>query len=296
MKIGRLGVKIIKSISLKNSKKNKKVEDHSIYKEIIDIPYKNDNKECHKFDLFFAKENRKDCLIIDIHGGAYIFGSRKDNFLFGTKFLEQGYDFVAIDYEVNNGKKDTLELIEDCLSCVSYIIKNKKELGIDYDKFVITGDSAGGHLALIVSELFIDKSIQKLFDVELPEMNLLCTLINCPVYDFENCGLNQMTEGGRKRLFGPDISSVHMKLLSPKTYFEKFNKPLFVSSCKNDFLLNESLSLKKDAELYNKENFKFVFIDSDEKEIWHVHNILNLDHELSKKVNNEMIDFINKYC
>ena len=54
-----------------------------------------------------------------------------------------------------------------------------------------------------------------------------------------------------------------------------------------------SLLLKEDMEKRNH-NYELLDIQSDDKNIGHVHNVLIPDHPLSQKVNNAMMDFIMK--
>jgi acetyl esterase/lipase len=43
--------------------------------------------------------------------------------------------------------------VEDCRCALRWVIQNAKQYGIDPDSLVITGGSAGGHLALITAML-----------------------------------------------------------------------------------------------------------------------------------------------
>ena len=85
----------------------------------------------------------------------------------------------------------------------------------------------------------------------------------------------------------------HLKKLSPKTYISSINIPLFLSTCKHDFIRNESMLLNEDMK--DKKNYVFLDIDSDDKNVDHVHNITKPQLEESKKVNNAMARFLDIY-
>ena len=129
MKINRLVIEILKHRLVKeNASKYKDLEFDPRYNPKRNIPYIGDNNEHHKFDLYFAPKDKKNCLIIDIHGGSYIFGHRKENYLFGTNFLEAGFDFIATDYVANNGHMDTIDLIDQNVKCITYIIEHLDDI------------------------------------------------------------------------------------------------------------------------------------------------------------------------
>ena len=293
MKIGRLIVNFLRFKSQKDQNKRRKTfPAHGIYKERLNVPYIDDGNTHHQFDVIYAKENRKNCCIIDIHGGSYIFGDHQDNYHFGLKFVEKGFDFISIDYIPNDGKHSVKDILDDCTSCLNYIFSHQKELEIEGESFAITGDSAGGHLAFICAQAILSREVAQKLGYEFPEVKLVATLLNCPVYDFVHLGDGMLTNGGKKRILGPSYNDIEaLKLISPDQYLDKFDGPLFLSSCKQDFLLGEAIKIKKDMEKKNN-IFKYVYIDSDEKHVAHVHNVLWPEHHCSIDVNDQMADFI----
>ena len=295
MKANRFIVNLLKYACIKADKK--RYAHFSLdpnYEAKKDIAYLGDDNPLHQFDILYTtKELRKNVTIIDIHGGAYIFGKRQNNYSFASFFLEHGFDVVLIDYEYNNGKISNLDLVKDCANAISYLKNHLAEYNLS-DNFVITGDSAGGHLALILSEMVANKDLaNKIFGRDL-DINLKACLVNCPVFDYVNIGKTQLTNSGRKRLIGLDCKSEDArKLICPKYNLGSLNVPLFASTCTNDFVRAESIDLKRTVEKTNI-MFEFVDVESEKKEIGHVHNVMNPSYEESVYVNNKMLDFINK--
>ena len=66
--------------------------------------------------------------------------------------------------------------------------------------------------------------------------------------------------------------------------------PIFLSTCKNDFVRAESMLLLED--LKDKHEYQFIDIDSDKKEVDHVHNVVKINLEESKQVNNAIVAFV----
>jgi len=295
MKVNRFIINVLKW-NLERGKRKKILFENSLInnrKVSLNIPYMNDNNPKHCFDIIYATKERKNCLVIDIHGGAYVTGRKSANYEFGLEFVDAGFDFIAVDYVVNNGKLSTKDLFNDVIKCVEYIFNNLKELDLDNDKIVITGDSAGGHFALLLSELICNKELANRFNADFKDIKIEACLVNSPVYDFENVG-SVLSRSGQNRMFGKAYQDLEeRKLLSPRNHIGLLNVPLFNSSCTNDFIFNEPMTLHE--EVKDRDNYEFCFIDSTDKEVDHVHNVVRPSQKESKKVNKAMIDFINKY-
>ena len=94
--------------------------------------------------------------IIEVHGGAFVGGSRTDNDSDTEQWALYGYVGVTIDYrlvsvanaggdnEVANATAATL----DAQQAVRFLKANASTYGIDPNRIVMEGDSAGGALAL----------------------------------------------------------------------------------------------------------------------------------------------------
>lgn len=296
MKIGKLIINYLKYRSYRGSLQRRKMyKPYGKYQEQIDIPYINDGNYNHKFDVMLGKEPRNKCCIIDIHGGSYIFGEHIDQYVFGEVFLEKGYDFISADYIPNDGKtRSTKDTFDDLYTFLKYVFAHQKELGIDGDKFYITGDSAGGHMSLTLCELLLDDNYCKELGYEPLGIKPLGCLVNCPVYDFVHLSDGNLTKSGQKRLFGPTYEDSNaFKLLCPREHISSLTCPVFVSTCKNDFLRAHSLLLKQEMDKLGRE-CALVDLDVDDKSVGHVHNVLHPFKPHSVTVNDAMIDFMEK--
>lgn len=292
MKINRFALNMLKLIVNSDIKKRRKhYPDKSEFRSFIDIPYLNDKNPQHTYDVYLADEsNRKHCLVIDIHGGSYIFGKHYDNYPYGYVLLKAGYDIALFDYEPNNGKKDISDIVNDLVANLKHLFDRLDEYGLSNDKVVISGDSAGGHLALLLSLALQAQEVRDTLGIKLPNIDVLATVIACPVYDYENIAVS-LAESGQKRMLGPKYNDKeHLRKYSPRTYIE-FNKaPLFLSTCKNDFIRPQSIMLND--EMKNKSGYVFLDINSDDKKVDHVHNITKIDLKESIEVNDAIVKFI----
>ena len=87
--------------------------------------------------------------LIFIHGGAWRTGRRQDYRVYTTYFATRGYVAATIDYRLfPEGKVD--EQLSDCQAAVGWVRANAETLGVDPERIVVVGGSAGGHLSLLV--------------------------------------------------------------------------------------------------------------------------------------------------
>lgn len=87
--------------------------------------------------------------IVCIHGGAWQLGSKNDYEIHLRLLASLGYVAAAVDYRLAPGHKWPAQ-IEDVKCAVRYLRAHAAELGIDPSKLAALGDSAGGHLALLL--------------------------------------------------------------------------------------------------------------------------------------------------
>jgi dipeptidyl aminopeptidase/acylaminoacyl peptidase len=89
-------------------------------------------------------------VIIWIHGGALIWGSRNDLPLEQLEFyLNAGYAVISIDYRLAPETKLN-EIVEDVSDAIKWVVKHgNQQLGVDPNRLYLVGHSAGGYLALM---------------------------------------------------------------------------------------------------------------------------------------------------
>lgn len=137
------------------------IRDHSgdetvVYKTVEGTPL--------HLSLYYPPDYQKEekyPVFVFVHGGGWagrrIFSDQEDwagdhlGFL-ARYYAKKGYVSVSIDYRMmqENGQKDGYQLIdlyEDCSDAVAYLRKHKEKYGLDFEKSVLLGESAGGYLA-----------------------------------------------------------------------------------------------------------------------------------------------------
>jgi acetyl esterase/lipase len=88
-------------------------------------------------------------LIIWIHGGGWILGSKRQD-VFVRHFPRYGYAVASLEYRLAEGAPFPAQ-IRDVRTATNWLLKNSRQLELDASKFVVAGQSAGGHLALLLA-------------------------------------------------------------------------------------------------------------------------------------------------
>jgi arylformamidase len=114
-----------------------------------DISY--GNRVRQKLDVFRPKAAGTSALpcLVFIHGGFWQEGDKSVSGFAAQTFCAAGWAYVSVGYSLTPEVSLT-ELTQEVHSAVAYVHENAKALGIDPQRIVLAGHSAGGHLAATV--------------------------------------------------------------------------------------------------------------------------------------------------
>ena len=111
-----------------------------------DIVYK-DGEDPLKLDVYtpFGSVGAKECFIL-IHGGAFVYGTKKLDQNFGMHLaVKAGIPVVNVDYTLAP-EADLSQMILEIFKAMNYVY-----IKYGFKKFHTVGDSAGGYLAYVVA-------------------------------------------------------------------------------------------------------------------------------------------------
>ena len=87
------------------------------------------------------------------HGGGYRIDSTKEAFALNVvPWLQMGWNAVNVEYR-SSGVALAPAAVEDARCALRWVVQNAKEYNVDTERIVLTGQSAGGHLATIAGML-----------------------------------------------------------------------------------------------------------------------------------------------
>ncbi len=128
--------------------------------------------ERQKYDLFVPKGDGPFPLVVWVHGGGWVGGS-KDGGGPGLFLLDHGYAVASINYRYSTHSVFPAQ-IQDCKAAIVHLRANAKKHSLNPKKFGAWGASAGGHLVALLGtagdvaewepEAKADSSVQAVVD------------------------------------------------------------------------------------------------------------------------------------
>ena len=118
------------------------------YRVVPNITYGLVNDWETKLDLYLPQGvDGPTPVLLYIHGGGWVGGSKEGNVLRLLPWLEMGWAVANVEYRLGEVSLAPAA-VEDCLCALRWVIRNAENYNIDASRIVVTGNSAGGHLAL----------------------------------------------------------------------------------------------------------------------------------------------------
>lgn len=160
--------------------------------------------QLHIFEPANHKATDKRPVFLAIHGGGWTGGNAKQFYPFAAHFAEQGMLGMSLEYRLRSPATGTtvFDCVEDAKSAVRWIRENAERLGVDANRIVGMGGSAGGHLA-ISTALFNTSDEERQGSATSSIPNAIVAMY--PVIDTSASGYGQAKIGERWR----ELSPVH---------------------------------------------------------------------------------------
>ena len=118
--------------------------------EILDVEYGTGGERKLKLDLYLPKGRTKaGPAIVFIHGGAWKSGNRGQMKFYCVKFAERGYVTATVSYRLT-GEAAFPAAVHDVKCAVRWLRANAGRYLVDPDRVAVSGNSAGGHLAMMI--------------------------------------------------------------------------------------------------------------------------------------------------
>ncbi len=125
------------------SAKDYKPDEVKVYKTVGELKLKIEQftPEGHK-----TSDSRP--AVVFFFGGGWVSGKTTHFYQQAAEFAQQGVVAFTADYRVASRHKTTpFEAVEDAKSAIRWVREHAVELGIDPDRIIAAGGSAGGHIA-----------------------------------------------------------------------------------------------------------------------------------------------------
>jgi len=134
-------------------------------RRVRNLQYVDDGAFRHRLDIYHRADVKAGApVLMQIHGGAWVIG-RKDQQGMPLMYhlAARGWVCVAINYRLSPRATWPDHLL-DCKRALAWIRENIAQYGGDPDYVVVTGGSAGGHLAALIGLTANDPELQPGFE------------------------------------------------------------------------------------------------------------------------------------
>lgn len=137
------------SCSTQNVERTKTLSVDRKEEKLTDISY--GFHERNVMDVYLPVDRSpKTAFVVNIHGGAWVQGDKKDNAKLSEYLLSQGIAVANLNYRYANFTDTHLpELLEDIDNVVKYLSSHSREWNTRSTGFSISGGSSGAHVSLM---------------------------------------------------------------------------------------------------------------------------------------------------
>lgn len=265
--------------------------------EINNIAYLDDGHIHHQLDVYYpegTKETDRLPVLIDIHGGGWMYGDKELNKYYCLELATKGFVVFNMSYRLYP-EVNARQQLWDISNCLKWISENLASYPCDTDNIYLTGDSAGGMLAAFTAMLSESEKMRDLYDT--PDFSL----------KFNAVGLTSPVP----RMNGDFPVNYYTRIMLGKDYEkEKWADyvnlediltlgkmpPTFLLTSSGDFLARKETRIA--AESLRKAGIDHQLMDFEKYngvDLPHVFPVIYPFNEESQRAINEMLAFFRKY-
>jgi arylformamidase len=106
-----------------------------------------------QLDVYLPESPRNAPILFMVHGGAWMVGDKAHGRVVRSKtthWLPKGYALVSVNYRISNNP-NPLEQADDIARALAYVQSHATQWGLDANRTVLLGHSAGAHLVALLN-------------------------------------------------------------------------------------------------------------------------------------------------
>lgn len=278
---------------------NKRFVKEILPSNICKETFKYGDKDYQYYNIYRQENlNQFKACIIDIHGGGFVYGDKETNNNFNYHLAKGGYFVTTLTYSLVDENYLLKDQIEDVFRYLNHLERKYK-----FDKYVLTGDSAGAVLAILVYVINNNAELAKLYNIENFNLDFKSIILNhnvCYILDMVKLKFNPIVTkliakpGIKRLLYGKEYkkSKILATTLEPKLYInEQTELPpiLLISSQGDKAFKNQTIRIYNYLKSLNK-NVELYF--ETDKKAQHVFNIAYPADENGIRCNKMLMEYI----
>lgn len=282
--VGKLAYKLLWVFTKINDKKTKIIYPLKSKIDEFSFLYKKSKILCN----FYHMDEEIKPMVIDIHGGGWAYGSKDSNSSYNDYFAQNGFNEVSLSYKFLF-KADHYEMLHQIDLLVEYLLENKDKFHINENSLFLSGDSAGGELALYYALIMENDYLLKLYNFK--KKHISGVIASHGGFFLKEIHAKYQ-EYANKFLFG--------KKYKENPYFINFNIEKDILNLKTPLLLISSKgdddfvgpNTKKLVKIMDENNVKYDLIFVDKKECGHIFHVFNPYTEDALPVNEKTLEWL----
>lgn len=258
---------------------------------VTELPYDEDCMKEHMLDVYYpAGACERLPVIIDIHGGGWMAGSKDINKNYCMSLASRGFCVFNLNYRLA-GEYRFSDQIEDIFSAFDWISQNSKNYPADMDNCFLTGDSAGGHYAFCAAAISSSFILRQDFSIGEPQIQFKAVGAVSPAADL--ISPNLIMNINLPELLGRHYKkSKYYKYMNIDDIAVKNLPPFYIVTSSGDFLRKHSYKMKKTLDRLGIENKFHDFSGKySGRRLPHVFSVLDPSPSYARECIDEMIGF-----
>ena len=239
--------------------------------------------------------------VVDIHGGGWMHGDRELNRGYCMSLAAQGYAVMGMSFRLlpHVGLQ---EQAQDVFASLRWLEDHGAEYGFDLSRILLTGDSAGGHLAGLTACIQKSPALQALYGVEPLARGFTALAIAhgvCDIYRFSflRPPLDQaVTREYQSMFFGPrwKRSPLYGRASFADTAPGLDLPPILVIASEPDRYYPQSRRLMAFLDRSPLEHETILWRREQGEHLTHVFEVNHWDWPESRETNRRMLDFFDR--
>ncbi len=126
------------------------IQTHNSYRVLPNITYMTATGYESKLDVYRRRDTTDaQPTLVFYHGGGWVGGTKDAAIMSIMPWLEMGWTVVNVEYRMAAVAPAPAAVV-DATCALRFVIDRAEDYGVDTDRIVVSGESAGGHLALAV--------------------------------------------------------------------------------------------------------------------------------------------------
>ena len=260
-----------------------------------------DGGKYNLLDVYYPKDVKgKLPVIVNIHGGGYVYGTKEVYYHYGMYLASQGYTVVNFNYHLAPKVKFPTQLAE-INQVFAWMSANAEKFHMDINNVFVVGDSAGAQLNSHYAAIYSNPEFAAKFDFTVPsDVKIRAVALNCGMYTIGDSPEKQDHTSGMN---SNDLMNDYLGKARPQKLMEQIDvlgnitsafPPAYIMTAEYDFLKENAEPMYKflkekgvpcDWKKYGEEGQNYM------AHVFHV----NMNLEEAKQCNQDEIAFFRKY-